>query len=202
MIRAKKFFFFRLDSKSLLAWVRYKLFGVSINYHQYRWILAVVCALCNTQQRLFGDGYCNLLLNRLELKSCSCFGCRSNDGSHYKHPAHSAWLPLSIMSRIKHKYLVKFYFVLFFVIFLFIIYASLYLLMYPWYYIITDALYTNCLQDIFIQKSLKRITHRLWSMIYPNSYDYMSSNHILLFPRGDFNIVSNRELNVAWYSIV
>ena len=99
------------------AWVRYKLFGVSINYHQYRWILAVVCALCNTQQRLFGDGYCNLLLNRLELKSCSCFGCRSNDGSHYKHPAHSAWLPLSIMSRIKHKYLVKFYFVLFFVIF-------------------------------------------------------------------------------------
>ena len=71
-----------------------------------------MCALCNTQ-RLFGDGYCNLLLNRLELKSCSCFGCRSNDGSHYKHPAHSAWLPLSIMSRIKHKYLVKFYFVLF-----------------------------------------------------------------------------------------
>ena len=144
--------------------MRYKLFGVSINYHQYRWILAVVCALCNTQ-RLFGDGYCNLLLNRLELKSCSCFGCRSNDGSHYKHPAHSAWLPLSIMSRIKHKYLVKFYFVLFFVIFLFIIYASLYLLMYPWYYIITDALYTNCLQDIFIQKSLKRITSATWKAL-------------------------------------
>ena len=160
-----------------------------------------MCALCNTQ-RLFGDGYCNLLLNRLELKSCSCFGCRSNDGSHYKHPAHSAWLPLSIMSRIKHKYLVKFYFVLFFVICYHIC------LRIPTYMILYyhRCPYTNCLQDIFIQKSLKRITHRhlekLWSMIYPNSYDYMSSNHILLFPRGDFNIVSDRELNVAWYSIV
>ena len=182
--------------------MRYKLFGVSINYHQYRWILAVVCALCNTQ-RLFGDGYCNLLLNRLELKSCSCFGCRSNDGSHYKHPAHSAWLPLSIMSRIKHKYLVKFYFVLFFVIFYHIPMPP-YTYLPTWYYIITDAL-IQIVCRIYSYKKVLKGSHigflKSFDQWSTYSYDYMSSNHILLFPRGDFNIVSDRELNVAWYSI-